>query len=84
MEIKRDNPKRRKSFRARHKCSQAKDRTTPKYWSCRMWSSKPVSKIVGEDLKESIKNSIFDKNYFYLYYLNLLLGCFKFLTSLIK
>ncbi len=63
MEIKRDNPKRRKSFRARHKCAQAKDRTTPKYWSCRMWSSKPVSKIVGEDLKESIKNSIFDKNY---------------------
>jgi hypothetical protein len=46
MEIKRDNPERRKSFRARHKCSQAKDRTTPKYWSCRMWSSKPVSKIV--------------------------------------
>lgn len=64
MEIKRDNPKRRKSFRARHKCAQAKDRTTPKYWSCKMWSRKPVSKIVGEDLKESIKNSIFDKNYF--------------------
>ena len=53
MEIKRDNPERKKSFRARHKCSQAKDRTTPKYWSCRMWSKKPVSKIVGEnnDLK---------------------------------
>lgn len=49
MEIKRDNPKRRKSFRARHKCAQAKDRTTPKYWSCRMWSKKPVSKIVGEN-----------------------------------
>ena len=48
MEIKRDNPKRRKSFRARHKCAQAKDRTTPKYWSCRMWSKKPVSKIVSE------------------------------------
>ena len=46
MEIKRDNPKRRKSFRARHKCAQAKDRTTPKYWSCRMWSKKPVSKMV--------------------------------------
>ena len=61
MEIKRDNPKRRKSFRARHKCAQAKDRTTPKYWSCRMWSKKPVSKIVGEDLNMSEKNSIFDK-----------------------
>jgi hypothetical protein len=63
MEIKRDNPKNKKSFRARHKCSQAKDRTTPKYWSCKMWSSTPVSKIVGEDLKESIKSSIFDKKY---------------------
>ena len=37
MEIKRDNPARKKSFRARHKCAQAKDRTTPKYWSCKMW-----------------------------------------------
>lgn len=49
MEIKRDNPKNRKSFRARHKCAQAKDRTTPKYWSCKMWSRTPVSKIVAED-----------------------------------
>lgn len=48
MEIKRDDPKRRKSFRARHNCSQKKDRTTAGYWSCRMWSSKPVSKIVEE------------------------------------
>ncbi len=46
MEIKRDNPKRRKSFRARHKCSQAKDKTSPKYWSCKLWSNKTVSKIV--------------------------------------
>lgn len=63
MEIKRDNPKRKKSFRARHKCSQAKDRTTPKYWSCRMWSSKPVSKIVEENLINPKKISILDKNY---------------------
>jgi len=63
MEIKRDDPERRKSFRARHKCAQAKDRTTPKYWSCKMWSSTPVSKMVAEDLKDSKNNSIFDKNY---------------------
>jgi hypothetical protein len=62
MEIKRDNPKRRKSFRARHKCAQAKDRTTPKYWSCRMWSKKPVSKIVGENFGFNEKTSIFVKN----------------------
>ncbi len=50
MEIKRDDPKRRKNFRARHGCgtSKASDRTKARYWSCRMWSSKPVSKIVKE------------------------------------
>lgn len=46
MEIRRDNPERRKSFRARHKCKTAKDKTTPRYWSCRLWSKTPVSKLV--------------------------------------
>ena len=61
MEIKRDNPKRRKSFRARHKCAQAKDRTSPKYWSCRKWSKKPVSKIVGESFGDFENSRIFVK-----------------------
>lgn len=43
MDIKRDDPARRKSFRARHKCDTAKDKTTPRYWSCRQWrASSPV------------------------------------------
>jgi len=49
MEIKRDDPARRRSFRARHKCADKtlkKDGTTASYWSCRMWTSKPVSKIL--------------------------------------
>ena len=46
LSIKRDDPERKASFRARHNCEDAKDKTSPKYWSCRMWSSKPVSKIV--------------------------------------
>jgi hypothetical protein len=48
MQIRRDNPKARKSFRARHGCGtkRASDRTKAAYWSCRMWSSKPVSKIL--------------------------------------
>jgi hypothetical protein len=46
LSIKRDDPERKASFRARHNCEDAKDRTSPKYWSCKMWSSKPVSKIV--------------------------------------
>ena len=37
LRIKKSNPKRRKSFRARHKCHTAKDRTTPRYWSCKFW-----------------------------------------------
>lgn len=37
MRIKKSNPARRKSFRARHRCATAKDRTTPRYWSCRKW-----------------------------------------------
>jgi hypothetical protein len=46
LSIKRDDPKRKKAFRARHKCSQKKDRTSAGYWSCRLWSSKPVSQIL--------------------------------------
>lgn len=46
MEIKRDNPARRRNFRARHNCDTAKDRTTPRFWSCRMWSNKSVSSIL--------------------------------------
>jgi hypothetical protein len=61
MEIKRDDPKRRKSFRARHKCSEATDKTTPKYWSCKMWSKKPVSDIIKENLVNDNKGSNFDK-----------------------
>lgn len=37
MKIKKNIPERRKSFRARHKCDQQKDKTTPAYWSCKMW-----------------------------------------------
>ena len=39
MEIKRDSPARRKSFRARHNCDQKKDKTTAGYWSCYQWRS---------------------------------------------
>ena len=37
MTIKKNNPKRRKSFRARHKCDTAKDKMTARYWSCKKW-----------------------------------------------
>jgi hypothetical protein len=34
LKVKNANKKRAKSFRARHKCDQKKDRTTAGYWSC--------------------------------------------------
>lgn len=37
MRIKKSNPKRRKSFRARHHCENPGPRTKARYWSCRAW-----------------------------------------------
>ena len=37
MRIKKSNPKRRKSFRARHNCANPGPRWKARYWSCRMW-----------------------------------------------
>jgi hypothetical protein len=37
MEIKRDDPARRKAFRARHNCADKKDKTKAGYWSCYQW-----------------------------------------------
>jgi hypothetical protein len=41
MEIKRDDPARRKNFRARHQCdTKPGPRWKARYWSCKMWESK--------------------------------------------
>lgn len=37
MRIKKSNPSRRKSFRARHNCSNPGPRWKARYWSCRAW-----------------------------------------------
>ncbi|CAB4141223.1 hypothetical protein UFOVP410_62 [uncultured Caudovirales phage] len=46
MEIKRDDPERRKNYRARHNCADPGPKWKANYWSCKMWADKPVSKIV--------------------------------------
>ena len=56
MEIRRDNPKARANFRARHSCDTAKDKTSARYWSCRMWEggtsvSDLTKNIEGQILK---------------------------------
>jgi len=38
MSIKKNRPKRKKSFRARHKCATEKDKLSDRYWSCKAWS----------------------------------------------
>lgn len=37
MRIKKSNPARRKSFRARHNCANPGPRWKARYWSCRKW-----------------------------------------------
>jgi len=40
MEIKRDDPDRRRNFRARHNCDNPGPKYKARYWSCKMWESK--------------------------------------------
>ena len=37
MRIKKSNPARRRSFRARHNCDNPGPKTKARYWSCRKW-----------------------------------------------
>lgn len=47
MEIKRDDPARRRSFRARHQCdSNPGPKWKARYWSCRFWSKPSVTKLI--------------------------------------
>lgn len=50
MEIKRDDPGRRKNFRSRHNCDTPGPKTKARYWSCRMWErSKSVTDYTSEE-----------------------------------
>lgn len=51
MEIKRDDPERRKAFRERHNCENKNDKTKAGYWSCKFWSSSKVSELIDEESK---------------------------------
>ena len=54
MEIKRDDPVRRKSYRARHQCdSKPGPKWKANYWSCKMWES---GKSVTQYTKGSLDN----------------------------
>lgn len=46
MSIKRDDPERRKSFRARHGCDNPGPKWKAKYWSCKFWSKTDVEDLL--------------------------------------
>jgi hypothetical protein len=46
--IKRDNPERRKNFRARHNCDSPGPKWKAKWWSCRTWEA---GRTVSDNLK---------------------------------
>lgn len=48
LSIKRDDPERRKNFRARHGCDNPGPRWKAKYWSCKFWSKKSVTDLIKE------------------------------------
>jgi hypothetical protein len=61
MEIKRDDPKRRKAFRSRHNCDNAGPKTKARYWSCKMWSKKSVTNVTkGSEEYEWDGETFFD------------------------
>lgn len=46
MEIKRDDPERRKAYRARHGCESPGPKWKANYWSCKMWEAgKSVTQV---------------------------------------
>lgn len=55
MQIRRDNPKARANFRSRHSCDTASDKTSARYWSCRMWEA---DTSVSEMTKSNIEGKI--------------------------
>lgn len=63
MEIKRDDPGRRKNFRARHNCSSPGPKYKARYWSCKMWSSTPVSKIANQSNQKSDDRDVCTRSY---------------------
>ena len=57
MEIKRDDPNRRKNFRARHNCDNPGPKWKARYWACKTWEKgKSVSDLTEEVQELNEKN----------------------------
>lgn len=68
MEIKRDDPERRKSYRARHNCDNPGPKWKANYWSCKMWSETPVNTLVATAAPMSTReiNNLPDSDFAYI------------------
>jgi hypothetical protein len=56
MEIKRDDPNRRKNFRARHNCGNPGPKWKARYWACKTWEKgKSVSSLTESECKECLQ-----------------------------
>tara|TARA_Y100001972_G_C7644193_1_gene323643 strand:+ start:178 stop:1989 length:1812 start_codon:yes stop_codon:yes gene_type:complete len=62
LDIKRDDPERRRNFRARHNCDNPGPKYKARYWSCKMWSSKRVSDILGKGTMTTVSTESLKKS----------------------
>lgn len=53
MEIKRDDPDRRRNFRARHNCDNPGPRWKARYWACKTWSTQSVTSMLKEGTQKN-------------------------------
>ena len=68
MEIRRDDPERRRNFRSRHNCDSPGPKYKARYWSCRQWESNRKVEAMeepcgcnNEEVKaEMIRRDVFD------------------------
>lgn len=51
MRIKRNDPGKRRGFRARHNCQDPGPKWKARYWSCRFWSKPSVTKLLKESFQ---------------------------------
>ena len=66
MDIKRDDPDKRRQFRARHNCDNPGPKHKARYWSCKMWSTKNVSDITKAECPCAVKTEKLQKTNNYL------------------
>jgi len=62
MEIKRDDPEHRKSFRARHHCdTNPGPKWKARYWSCRMWEGgKSVTQVTKGSIEDCLDSDLYN------------------------